>query len=200
MSQNNDDKVTIFDPSCNNPPLYLDNGTEITRPWARTQGTTCFNDCTTQEKCFSIEQQNMRRKAEVLKYNSDSSLGFSKKQIYSMISKGKYTTKSQNNAVSNTNDYTKSGNVLFANKSCESKNYGYASQNNVPGNKNFKIELDEDVPLTHYPSIQRTFKSAQESWPETRWESTKEGFAVGKSGSAHPYITSSQIIGNLYEH
>ena len=192
----NDDKVTIYDPSCNNPPTYLNNGTTIVRPWSRTQGVTCFNECITQKNCFSIDQLNMRRKAEVLKYKDNGSKNFTNKQVYSMISKGRHAYKYVPPVHPN---IEQNGNTLVVKTKCEKKNYGFASQSNVPGNKNFKIELDNNVPLTHYPYIQRTFKGAQETWPESRYDSTKKGFAVGKSGSAHPRILSNQIIGNLYE-
>ena len=45
MSNNNYNFVTIYDPSCNNPPTYRNNGIRVLRPWARTQGQVCYNNC-----------------------------------------------------------------------------------------------------------------------------------------------------------
>tara|TARA_A100001015_G_scaffold309956_1_gene410383 strand:+ start:1914 stop:6965 length:5052 start_codon:yes stop_codon:yes gene_type:complete len=202
------DYMTVYDSSCNNPPTYRNNGTTVFRPWARTQGQTCYNNCSGSGgvNCFTTDQLNMRRKAEVLKHNGNAvSSSFTKKQIYSMIAKGNYVGKKQysSQTVSATSSvydsrFTQVGNTLRMTTPCKVKNNGIASQSDVPGNKKFVIELDNNVPLTNY-TVQRTYVGAQESWPETRWESTKKGFAVGKSGSAHPFIFSDFVIGNLYE-
>ena len=212
MSNNNYNFVTIYDPSCNNPPTYRTSGTRVLRPWARTQGQTCYNDCDQDEynnnnnNCFSVDELNMRRKAEVLKHNNNSvKSSLTQKEKYAMIAKGKHPGKkqysSQTVSVTQINtdpNYIKIGNSLVSTKDCKIKNTGLASQADVPGNKNFVIINNNDVPLTNI-NVQRTFKGAQESWPQTRWEQTKKGFAVGKSGSAHPFISTKKIIGNFFE-
>ena len=208
MSNNNYNFVTIYDPSCNNPPTYRTSGRTVLRPWARTQGQLCYNNCTQDNSanCISVNDLNMRRKAEVLKHNNNTvNSSFTKKQKYSMIARGKHPGKkqysSQTISVTNLNtdpNFQKVGNSLVSLKPCIIKNTGLASQSDVPGNKNFVIENDNNIPLTNY-KVQRTFKGAQESWPQTRWDTTKEGFAVGKSGSAHPYIYSNYKIGNFFE-
>ena len=131
-----------------------------TRKWTRFNNNCSVNIST------SVADLNMRRKAEVLKYQQSGN-NMTQKQIWSAISKGIWNKKkswaSQTPEVSipNTSNLLQTGNILLYSNTSEK--CAYSTSSDVPG-KPTKLCLDELIPLTMYRK-QYTHKDGGNKWP-----------------------------------
>jgi hypothetical protein len=128
---------------------------------------------------------DMRRKAEILKYNDNSSK-MTKKQQYAALAKhggpGKkkvWATQSETYTNPNTQNLPRGdGNTLICSQN--KRKCAPTTASDVPG-KVKKLCMEENVPLTRY-RVQRTYRGGGEKWPQTAWRRGDKGFPVGKSG------------------
>tara|TARA_B100000902_G_C27298765_1_gene911590 strand:- start:1172 stop:2089 length:918 start_codon:yes stop_codon:yes gene_type:complete len=100
----------------------------------------------------SVEELNMRRKAEILKYDRNETSRLTKKEKWAMIAKGKYNKKK--GWYANLNTLTSTDGLSFSCNGSTTK-CGLTSKSDVPG-KIQTLCLDEDVPLYMY-NVQRSF-------------------------------------------
>ena len=100
----------------------------------------------------SVQELNMRRKAEILKYDRNETNRLTKKEKWAMIAKGKYNKKKGWNT--NINTLTSTDGLSFTCNGSTTK-CGLTSSADVPG-KIQTLCLDEDVPLYMY-NVQRSF-------------------------------------------
>ena len=140
---------------------------------------------------LTLEDYAMRRKSEVLQYNSLQN-NLTKKQRWAKISRGElgykkswayqtfdYTNANSNNLplVNNTLIYQNSNGECNESKIVKT----LTTASNVPG-KPMYLYLDPSVPLnTNRFSL--SYSSAGSKLPQRAWEPGDVGFPVGKSGS-----------------
>lgn len=133
------------------------------REWSRTNNSCSENTST------SIEDLNMRRKAEILKYKQPGN-SLTQKQLWTKIAKGKWNNKqawaSQTQTVSNPNiqGLPQNGNNLLCNK--PTVNCAYSTSSDVPGKQTI-LCLNEDVPLVMYKKRYQ-YKAGGNKWPYTK--------------------------------
>jgi hypothetical protein len=101
----------------------------------------------------STNDLNMRRKAEILKYDKNTTNKLTKKQKWAMISRGHWSGKKSWS--SSLNDLSSKGNGLSFQCGSSKSNCAYTSASGVPGKK-MLLCLNESVPLYMY-KIQRTY-------------------------------------------
>jgi hypothetical protein len=102
---------------------------------------------------YSTNDLNMRRKAEILKYDKNETNKLTKKQKWAMISRGHLSGKK--GWSSSLNDLSSQGNGLSFKCGSAKSNCAYTSASGVPGKK-MLLCLNEAVPLYMY-KIQRTY-------------------------------------------
>jgi len=169
-----------------------------TRPWSRYKPECVYNETGDIEKC------NMRRKAEILKYNSNSNK-YTKKQLHSMFARGVNPSSKKSWALQKTNslfskDSTSNANTnnlietysnkdppsiirLTCNNQTQFKTFS-SSSSNVPRSSTInQLYLDDSIKLVNYKVI-RTYKGSSEKWPIYSWSPGDNGFPVGKKGGA----------------
>jgi hypothetical protein len=95
----------------------------------------------------------MRRKAEILKYDKNTTNKLTKKQKWAMIARGNWSGKK--GWSSSLNDLSSKGNGLSFQCGSSKSNCAYTSASGVPGKK-MLLCLNESVPLYMY-KIQRTY-------------------------------------------
>ena len=165
----------------------------IEREWNRDEGIECETVPEGKTPYEWSQELNMRRKAEILQYkNNGNALNnqnqFTQKQMYSMAARGMLSKKK---AWGNQTQFYNNPNidnlpVINNTLVCEQKvkNWSYASQSGVPGNPNFKLYYDKNVPLTRYPYIQRVFIAGSNKWPQRGWAPGDKGFPNKKAGNS----------------
>jgi len=127
----------------------------------------------------------MRRKAEILKYNKNSSK-LSKQQYYSLLVRGKgpYTRAygNQGNAFTspNTSNLLQDGTTLICNSN--SIRCSPTSSSDVPG-PIMNLCYNPSIPLVGYTSPNRQKVNIGFKWPQRFWQIGDNGFPVGKSGN-----------------
>jgi hypothetical protein len=168
-------------------PCKYDTYPNPAREWTRYDGQNC--DYLNYYSSYDIQ---MRRKAEILKYNNNTST-LTKKQQWAQINKGKTKKNSktswavQNHNITNPNidNLTLYNNILYVcDDSYNTKSTSFStSASNVPSSSNTnKLYLDTSIPLINY-KIQNKFMSGGNKWPTTSWKPGMSGFPVGKKGS-----------------
>ena len=187
LSSENDFGITY-----QNFNIYV-NMEPIEREWNRDEGIECETVPEGKTPYEWTQELNMRRKAEILQYkNNGNALNnqnqFTQKQMYSMAARGMLSKKK---AWGNQTQFYNNPNidnlpVINNTLVCEQKvkNWSYASQSGVPGNPNFKLYYDKNVPLTRYPYIQRVFLAGSNKWPQRGWAPGDKGFPNKKAGNS----------------
>ena len=173
-----------------NIPFYCPyRGATVPPPWSR----ATLNCVDYQNPIIGINDLEMRRKAQILKYNKNQN-NPTKKQLWAMLNKGQLTRKKvwATQKINYTNPNT--SNLNFANNNpntnilqCSAataeplivKNSSTASD--VPGNP-IELYLDPNVPLTGY-IVQQTYSAGGTKFPQSSWAPGDDGFPVGKSGN-----------------
>jgi len=173
-----------------NIPLYCPyKGATVPPPWSR----ATLNCVDYQNPIIGINDLEMRRKAQILKYNKNQN-NPTKKQLWAMLNKGQLTRKKvwATQGINYTNPNT--SNLNFANNDSNTnilqcsaataeplivKNSSTASD--VPGNP-IELYLDPNVPLTGY-IVQQTYSAGGTKFPQSSWAPGDDGFPVGKSGN-----------------
>lgn len=140
---------------------------------------------------LTADDYKMRRKAEVLQYNSSNN-NFTKKQKWAKLNRGElgykkswayqtfeYTNPNSNNLplVNNTLIFQNTDGVCNEPKIVKT----LTSASNVPG-KSMYLYLDPSVPLNSN-RFAITYSSTGSKLPQTAWAPGDVGFPVGKSGS-----------------
>ena len=160
------------------------------RPWNRYNGETCL-------KNFTLDELNMRRKAEILQYkNNDSNM--SSKQLNARLFRGIGTQKKSwgnqrslsqqpnlppKKPITNSNSNLLNEDVINYRLLCPSNKQKCHSttSSDVPG-KPRELCYNKNIPLINY-KIQRTYLAGSTKWPQRAWQPGDNGFPVGKSGS-----------------
>lgn len=173
-----------------NIPFYCPyRGATVPPPWSR----ATLNCVDYQNPIIGINDLEMRRKAQILKYNKNQN-NPTKKQLWAMLNKGQLTRKKvwATQGINYTNPNT--SNLNFANNNSNTnilqcsaataeplivKNSSTASD--VPGNP-IELYLDPNVPLTGY-IVQQTYSAGGTKFPQSSWAPGDDGFPVGKSGN-----------------
>ena len=173
-----------------NIPLYCPyKGATVPPPWSR----ATLNCVDYQNPIIGINDLEMRRKAQILKYNKNQN-NPTKKQLWAMLNKGQLTRKKvwATQGINYTNPNT--SNLNFANNNSNTnilqcsaataehliiKNSSTASD--VPGNP-IELYLDPNVPLTGY-IVQQTYSAGGTKFPQSSWAPGDDGFPVRKSGN-----------------
>ena len=172
-----------------NIPFYCPyRGATVPPPWSR----ATLNCVDNQNPIIGINDLEMRRKAQILKYNKNQN-NPTKKQLWAMLNKGQLTrkkvwaTQGINYTNPNIDDLNFANNDSNTNiLQCSAataeplivKNSSTASD--VPGNP-IELYLDPNVPLTGY-IVQRTYLAGGTKWPQSCWAPGDDGFPVGKAG------------------
>ena len=173
-----------------NIPLYCPyKGATVPPPWSR----ATLNCVDYQNPIIGINDLEMRRKAQILKYNKNQN-NPTKKQLWAMLNKGQLTrkkvwaTQGINYTNPNIDDLNFANNDSNTNiLQCSAataeplivKNSSTASD--VPGNP-IELYLDPNVPLTGY-IVQQTYSAGGTKFPQSSWAPGDDGFPVGKSGN-----------------
>ena len=173
-----------------NIPFYCPyRGATVPPPWSR----ATLNCVDYQNPIIGINDLEMRRKAQILKYNKNQN-NPTKKQLWAMLNKGQLTRKKvwATQGINYTNPNT--SNLNFENNNSNTnilqcsaataeplivKNSSTASD--VPGNP-IELYLDPNVPLTGY-IVQQTYSAGGTKFPQSSWAPGDDGFPVGKSGN-----------------
>ena len=173
-----------------NIPLYCPyKGATVPPPWSR----ATLNCIDYKNPIIGINDLEMRRKAQILKYNKNQN-NPTKKQLWAMLNKAQLTRKKvwATQGINYTNPNT--SNLNFANNDSNTnilqcsaataetlivKNSSTASD--VPGNP-IELYLDPNVPLTGY-IVQQTYSAGGTKFPQSSWAPGDDGFPVGKSGN-----------------
>jgi hypothetical protein len=173
-----------------NIPFYCPyRGATVPPPWSR----ATLNCVDYQNPIIGINDLEMRRKAQILKYNKNQN-NPTKKQLWAMLNKGQLTrkkvwaTQGINYTNPNIDDLNFANNDSNTNiLQCSAataeplivKNSSTASD--VPGNP-IELYLDPNVPLTGY-IVQQTYSAGGTKFPQSSWAPGDDGFPVGKSGN-----------------
>jgi hypothetical protein len=143
-------------------------------------------NCDTNAPYITLEQFDMRRKAEIFLYKKNSS-NQTKKEKYALLAKGiniykklSWATQSTYYTNPNVNDLPQVGNTLTCGKENILKNCSPTTNNDVPG-PIINICYDQTIPLTNYVT-RRIYTFNGTKWPQTAWKPGDNGFPVGKSG------------------
>ena len=147
---------------------------------------------------YSVDERNMRRKAEILKYSKNNS-NLSKKQRYAMLAKGylrkkkSWASQTVSSTDYNVNDLltsgrkdpntTPNGTLLL----CDGQrtNCALTTASDVPG-KPMTLCYNKKVPLENY-KVKRTYLGGVGKWPQISWAPGNRGFPRGKAGK-HKYL------------
>jgi hypothetical protein len=147
-------------------------------------------DCPPNSIYITPEQLDMRRKAEIFKYNKNAS-DQTKKQKYALLAKGiniykkrSWAAQSQYYTNPNVNNLPQIGNTLICGTDTPSAqalaNCSPTTNNDVPG-PGMEICYDKTIPLTRYVT-RRIYTFNGTKWPQTAWKPGDNGFPIGKAG------------------
>ena len=148
-------------------------------------------DCSPNSLYITSEQLDMRRKAEIFKYDKNAS-DQTKKQKYSLLAKGiniynkrSWASQSQYVTNPNVNNLPQVENTLICGtNSPGAQAVAYCSpttNNDVPGPIR-EICYDKSIPLTRLVT-RRIYTFNGTKWPQTAWQPGDNGFPIGKAGN-----------------
>jgi hypothetical protein len=161
--------VTIYPNVCSKGEIP-ETGETINRPWQRVEGSTCYNN-------ISSRELQMRRKAEILKYQQ-SGTKMTKKQMYTRAANNTLTKRTKSFIVHN---FNVKGNSIILNN-CDKNKTTPSGNAGVPG-PSINLYLDPKIPLTQYSQQRRQYRAGREKWPQVSWYPGANGFPVGKKGN-----------------
>lgn len=195
MSQINICEINSINfPNPINPPLFAGCDTcpkqNGIRPWTRANGERCLHN-------YTLDELNMRRKAEILQYKNNY-INMPSKQIQSRIFRGIGTQKkswANQRSLSQQQNLPPKKPITNPNTNAlEQDNVNYrlicpsymikchsTTSSNVPG-KPRTLCYNKNIPLINY-KVQRTYLAGSTKWPQQSWKPGDKGFPVGKAGS-----------------